>query len=61
MPNYKMQGNGNGQEYNLVSDLIDHNTRKWKDEIITDIMTEDEERKVISIPLSRYYYEDSQA
>lgn len=50
-----------GQHYNLVSALLDQHSRQWKEEIITHIMSADEARKVLSIPLSCHWLEDKQA
>lgn len=61
LEDYRLQGNVIGQHCNLVSELLDQQSRQWKEEIITHIMSANEARKVLSIPLSRHWQEDKQA
>ena len=41
-----------------VSELIDHDTRMWKGELISEIFLKDEARMIKSIPLSPFSAED---
>ncbi|MBA0741828.1 hypothetical protein Gogos_014950 [Gossypium gossypioides] len=44
--------------YTLVSDLIDVNTYTWQADVVNSLFDSDQDRRVLSIPLSRFTQED---
>ncbi|MBA0788130.1 hypothetical protein Gotri_027907 [Gossypium trilobum] len=42
----------------MVADLIDHNSKSWKEEVITTVFTLEEAEAIKCIPLSRLVDKD---
>lgn len=56
--NYKVSGPLNANNDMLVSDLIDHNTRKWKDNLIQVTFSMEDANKILRIPLVAKDHDD---
>ncbi|MBA0575828.1 hypothetical protein Golob_024874, partial [Gossypium lobatum] len=54
------QNRTNRRELQLVSDLIDNSSRKWRSDLINSTFQEDTARKILRIPLAETEHEDTQ-
>lgn len=56
--NYRIQDGVSDQDMRLVVDLIEPNTRRWKNDLIQSTFSERDAEKILNIPFSRYPSED---
>lgn len=56
--NYRLSNPVSNSILNLVADIIDHNLREWKVELISNIFDTDDAGRILQIPLARISHKD---